>query len=308
MGDYGRARGSASTPSGFAPLELGLALPLLARRVTLCLAAGFAPGLRRLGRGRLAPRLCPRLRLGGRRLGPPPGLRLRIPCCPFGLVGPLGTVRPLGTVATLRTVGPVRSVWVLRTIPPRRLIRPVRAVWSVRALRPIGPVRLIALLAATSMAAVVIAVTALVTGARPLPRGPDVGRRNDADTAEIASPYPHPTSPVVVHRALPHAREEVARALSIRKDEAWLGPQRPREHHPRATVVPVGVVVGIVEDHDPEADTGVVVRAPVRIAHVRVAVVAQEPRIVVVLLDIVRDDVVVPVAITVRDDALRQLG
>src|SRR5881296_2809310 len=102
VGDYGRARGSASTPSGFAPLELGLALPLLARRVTLCLAAGFAPGLRRLGRGRLAPRLCPRLRLGGRRLGTPPGLRLRIPCCPFGLVGPLGTVRPLGTVATLQ--------------------------------------------------------------------------------------------------------------------------------------------------------------------------------------------------------------
>src|SRR5213080_439932 len=99
-------------------------------------------------------------------------------------------------------------------------------------------------------------------------------------------------------------RLEPCRSLKMKRGAGRSG----RVDHARAAVVPVGVVVRIVEHHDPETDAGVVVRAPVWIADVAVAVVAEEARVIVVLLHVVRRDVVVPVGVAVRDDALGEVG
>src|SRR3989441_10358826 len=45
-----------------------------------------------------------------------------------------------------------------------------------------------------------------------------------------------------------------------------------------------------------------------RVTHVRVAVVAEEPRIVVVPLDVIGRHVVIPVAVVRRQDALGEIG
>src|SRR6266576_3444038 len=116
-----------------------------------------------------------------------------------------------------------------------------------------------------------------------------------ADRAEIATPHPHVPPAIVVHRALTDAGDKRVRRLTVPEDEPRFGTVRTREDYARTAVVAVGVIVRIIVHHDAKAYARVVVWAPVRGAHVRVAVVAQETRIVVLLLDVVRNDVVVPV-------------
>ena len=113
---------------------------------------------------------------------------------------------------------------------------------------------------------------------------------------------------VVVHGTGADARDERVGGLPVLEDEARLGPERPREHDSRRTVGAIGVIVGIVVHDDPKTHAAVVVRAPGGIVHRRVAVVAQEPRVVIMPLDVVRCEVVVPVAVRRGHDALRQIG
>src|SRR5438477_10908247 len=68
-------------------------------------------------------------------------------------------------------------------------------------------------------------------------------------------------------------------------------------------------IVPLIDEHeDPERNARGVVLVPGRIAHIAVAVVAQKARIVVVLTDVVRDYVIVPVRVPLRDDALSEIG
>src|SRR5207237_10554343 len=149
-------------------------------------------------------------------------------------------------------------------------------------------------------------VVALIADAGPRPRLHG-GRYNDARAARITTADPDLVPLVVVDGTGAHARDERFGCLTVLEDEARLGPERPGERHPRRTVGAIGVIVWIVEHHDPKAHAGVVVRAPGGIVHVRVAVVAQKPWIVVVPLDVVRREVVVPVAVVRGHDALRQV-
>src|SRR5260370_218863 len=114
-----------------------------------------------------------------------------------------------------------------------------------------------------------------------------------------AAPALVPPPGVARHGRLTHPRDEGVGALPVFEDETWLRPQRPREHHAAVPVRPIGVVVRIVEHDDPEADAGVVVGTPRRAAHVRMAVIAQEAGIVVVLLHVIGHTVVVPRAVAV---------
>ena len=165
---------------------------------------------------------------------------------------------------------------------------------------------MIALVGPTAATAVV--VVPLVFGAGAPPGRLNVRRRDDARAAQVSTPHADVAPAIVVYGPLAHPRNEGIRRLAVLEDEPGLRPVRTREDDPRAAVILIRVVVRIIEDHDPKAHAGVVVGAPGRVAHVRVAVVAQEPGIVVVLFDVVRRDVVIPLTVAVGHDALCQVG
>src|SRR5881392_2074055 len=160
-------------------------------------------------------------------------------------------------------------------------------------------VAVVAVVAVIVAAVVVIVAWATVTV-------PHIGRRHAAKPADV--PARHPATRVVVGRALALARDEALAAgpigSPILKDEARLGTGGPHEHDAAAAIGAVWIVPGIIVHEHAEAHARVEVGIPVGITDVGVAVVAQETRIVVVLADIVRDDVVVPINIPVRFDTL----
>ena len=166
------------------------------------------------------------------------------------------------------------------------------------------PIALVGLVGPTAAAAVV----ALIFGAGATPGWLNVGRRDDARATEVTTAHAHVAPAIVVHGPLAHPRDEGVRRLAVLEDEPGLGSVGAREDYPRAAVVPIRVIVRIIEHHDPKAHAGVIVGAPVRVTHVAVAVVAQEPRIVVMLLHVVRRDIVIPIAVTIGHDALGQVG
>jgi hypothetical protein len=132
--------------------------------------------------------------------------------------------------------------------------------------------------------------------------------RHCATAAQVGAA--NPAAPIVIYRTLPLTSDEavVADSAAVLEDEARLGPEGPGEDHAPTTVVPIRVVVGVVEDHDPEPHAGVRIGVPVAIAGVAVAVVTQESWVVVTPFHIVRDDVIVPLGVAVRHDALRKIG
>ena len=138
--------------------------------------------------------------------------------------------------------------------------------------------------------------------------GGAIGGREDAPASQVGAA--HAATQVIVDRSLALARHEavIAGAAPIPEDEAWLGTQRPCEHHPGASVVAVRVVIGVVEDDDAEAHARVRIRIPGGPAGVRVAVVAEEAGIVVVPLHIIRHHVVIPVRVVRREDAPGEVG
>src|SRR6058998_835022 len=318
---------------GFAPLELRLALGLLSRRLTPRLDAGLAArrrgqcgrwlGPRWSGRRGLRSALRRTARLDTLLVGSNHARRLRPDAVRAGQVrpnvlrGPVGALAPLGSSGSARVsraIGAVEPiplfgvVGAVRTIP---VVWTIRVVWMIRVPLTIG----------AAPPALVVTVVRRITGdgARPwtFPRKrlpPGDGTRALLDirrwyaATQVPSAYPHLAAAVVVHRTLRHARDEQLRGLPVLEDEPRLRSERTREGDPCTAVGLIGVVVGVVEHDDPETDAAVIVRAPVGVAHVRVAVVAQEPRVIVVLLHVVGDDVVVPVGVAVRDDVLGDIG
>src|SRR5207249_97133 len=168
----------------------------------------------------------------------------------------------------------------------------------------VGPVTMLGLVGPTAAPAVV----SLIFGAGATPGWLNFGRRDDARATEVTTAHAHVAPAIVAHGPLAHPRDEGVRRLAVLEDEPGLGSVGAREDYPRAAVVPIRVIVRIIEPHDPKAHAGVIVGAPVRVAHVAVAVVAQEPGIVVMLLHVVRRDIVIPIAVTIGDDALGQVG
>src|SRR5882672_1377557 len=320
--EVGEAKPNAPDRGG---LQLG-ALALLCRSRLASLELGFGARLLLWGLTlRFDPRLTTRwgslaARLGApwRRVSAPPlfrnssalWLRRRL----HWLLGPVGLIRPvapLGTPGLVAVIGLVRPVPVIGLVGSVAMLGLVRSVAMIGLVGPVptiglvGPVPTIGLVGPTLSAAIVVP---LGLGAWATPGRQKVGRRDDARPAQITTPHADVAAAIVVHRPLAHPRNEGIRRLSVLEDEPGLRPVGACEDDSRVAVVPIRVVVRIVEDHDPEAHTGVIVGAPGRVAHVRVAVVAQEPGIVVVLLDVVRRDVVIPIVVAVRHDALCQLG
>jgi len=202
------------------------------------------------------------------------------------------------------------------------LLQPGRIIGPVAALRPISVVQIIPTIRAVLTAAgLVIASTtdaALVRVTAAEVAAPAVavvataydGRRNDPGAAEVASG--DAPARVVVDRALALASDELLAArpavAPVLKDEAWLGAIGPHEDDAIAAIVAIWVVPGIVVHVHPETHARRVVRVPGRVADVRVAVIAQEPRIVIMPLDIIRHDVIIPIDIAFWLNALRQIG
>src|SRR5690348_6072062 len=291
--------------SGLASLQLRLAARLVFRRVATRLGSWLAPW-RRVLAARLGPWLVPWWRLLAARLGP---WSLVLRRAAFRLLWPSGLIRSIGALPTILTVAVARLVAALGPVRPVRLRWTVGLRAPVRLIGPIGPRKPIPTTSVVTVgsirslpAAPTVVVITLIAGGGPLARG-----RNHADTAKISTTDADIPAPVVVHGPLTHPRDEGLRALSVPEDESGFGALGTREHDARATVIAVRVVVRIVVDHDPEAHARVIVRAPVRIAHVAMAVVAQEARIIIVLLHVIRDDIVVPIPVAVRDDALREI-
>src|SRR6266702_1528299 len=112
-------------------------------------------------------------------------------------------------------------------------------------------------------------------------------------------PSPPRSRPVTPRRPLSFT----GRSRSRETKPSRLGTEWPNEHHAGAAIVPVRIVPGIVVHEHAETNARVVVRIPVRVAHIGVAVIAKKARIVVVLSDVVGDDVVVPVGVALRHDA-----
>src|SRR5438445_44352 len=150
-----------------------------------------------------------------------------------------------------------------------------------------GPIRTVGLPAAPVIVAGLARTLMLVARPARDVRTP-TGRGNTADAAQVTPAHADPAPAIVVHGPLRHPRDEYVRAAAVLEDEARLGPVRPGEHDMGAAVIAVGVVVRIVEHDDAEAHARVVVDRPQGIAHVGVAIVAQEPRVVVVAVDVIR--------------------
>src|SRR5437868_5770996 len=213
--NHGRARRISELGLRLAPFELWLVLGPLFRRVALRLDARLAARRRRRsGRG-LDPR-----RRGGRR-AVRPGLRRAPRLGPRALgshhrrgFGPR-TVRPLGTRAALGRARPVR---LPRTSTPARLVRVVRVV---RVVRMVGVLRVLWMVWPAAPAGVVVAARR-VPGERALSRAfghrhvsagdgtrPGLNaRRWNRAAAQVPPAHAHVPPPVVVHRALWHARDE----------------------------------------------------------------------------------------------------
>jgi hypothetical protein len=106
----------------------------------------------------------------------------------------------------------------------------------------------------------------------------NVRRRNDSQTTQI--PARDTATRVVVDRTLALAGDKSVavrlRGAPVLEDEPWLRTIGANEHHATAAIRPVRIVPGIVVDIHAEADTRRVVRIPVRVADVAVAIVAQE--------------------------------
>src|SRR5713101_1391867 len=278
--------------SRLAPLELGFGPGLVLRGLTLRLGPRLIARGRRLA-SRLTARgrsLAPRLGARGRRVSAPAlfrgrsALRLhkgpRGPVQTTGLVPVIGLVRPVAMIGLVGPVGPVAMIALARPVPLIGLVGPTAAA----------------------------AVVSLIFGARPTPGWLNVGWRDDACATEVTTTHAHVAPPIVVHGPLAHPRDEYVGRLAVLEDEPGLGSVRAREDYPRAAVVPIRVIVRIIEHHDPKAHAGVIVGAPVRVTHVAVAIVAQEPGIVVMLLHVVRRNIVIPITVTIGHDALRQVG
>jgi hypothetical protein len=77
---------------------------------------------------------------------------------------------------------------------------------------------------------------------------------------------------------------------------SWAGTVRADDYDVTPPIIPVGVVVVIVVNDDPKPAAGVVVGVPIGITDIAVAVVADKPGIVVVLLDVIRNDVIIVLA------------
>src|SRR5947199_6943643 len=300
------------------PPGLRAVLGLSSRRIALRLRARLAARRRGGGgRGRSRGGLDPPWR-GGHGLRPAFGWSLRLRARPLGSdhrwrLSPNAVrtehIRPHVLDRSIGALAPLGRSGIARGVQPTRMIGPVRVLRVLRMLGPAAPDAVVVVvwrLAGDRALAGALDDGGAATGDRTLPRL-NV-RRGDAAAAQVTSTHPHVAPAVVGHRALWDARHEEAGTLPVLEDEARRRPQWPRKDHARAAVVPVGVVVRIVEQHDPETDAGVVVRAPVWIAHVAVAIVAEEARVIVVLLHVVRRDVVVPVGVAVRDDALGEVG
>src|SRR6185503_17737831 len=268
-----RARQFQLELSGFAPPHLRLTARFLLRRFPL--RRGLPRRVAtRLRLARLLPTRLDLSRLIAR------GQHLR-PLGPrvVGPVGPVGLNR-LGTARLSAAIGPdaVTSATALPTVVVATV------VWAIALTR-------------LSLTGAIAAVA-------------HIGRGNAADATNIATG--DPAASIVVHGPLALACDEPIPvglvATPILEDEARLCPVRQPVDDAAAAVVPVRIVPGIVIHDDAEPDAGVVIRIPVRVAHIRVAVVAQEPWITVLLLDVIRDDVVVPVDIPFGHDALGEVG
>src|SRR5512135_2709635 len=184
-----------------------------------------------------------------------------------------------------------------------------RAAAVVAGLRPPVGTALITLIVALARIDgpwTVGAVTTVLTSGTPAPV--HVRDRDRAATAKVGTAHASP--PVVVDRALPLTGHEpiVPDAVPVLEDEAGLGAQGSSEDDTSAPVVAIGVVVGIVEHHDAEAHARVGVWIPIGEGCVVVTVIAQEPWVVVVLIHVVGSDVVIPVVVARRHDALGQIG
>src|SRR6266853_1250860 len=215
-----------------------------------------------------------------------------------GLVTVIGLVRPVAMLGRVGPVGPVAMIGLVRPVAMIGLVGPVAMIALAR------PIALIGLVEPTAAAAVV----SPVFGAGATPGRLNVGRRDDARATEVTTAHAHVAPAIVVHGPLAHPRDEGVGRLAVLEDEPGLGSVRAREDYPCAAVVPIRVIVRIIEHHDPKAHAGVIVGAPVRVTHVAVAVVAQEPGIVVMLLHVVRRNIVIPIIVTVGHDTLRQVG
>src|SRR2546425_4636296 len=292
MATTDRARSGVGSRSGPTPTEFGLAVFPFA----LVLRGGIPP---RFGPRWLAPRLDPRLH-GSDHLGRPDPVVATIPSrhvggardgradlLPAHIAGPVGPIPPPTVVWTVRVI---RVIWMSRVI---RMIRMIRVVRVVRMIWVIGPIP----------AAPVSTTVGRLVG--PIAPWQLARRRNHPANIAVG----HSAAGVVVHRAFTHPRDDPvgARAVAVLEDEPRLGPERPDKYRSCA-VIAVGVVIGIVVHDDAEAHAGVRVGVPRGPPRVRVTIVAQEPGIVVVLLDVIGNDVVVPVGVVGRDDALREIG
>ena len=172
----------------------------------------------------------------------------------------------------------------------------------------IAPAIVLATVVAVTIVA--IAVATVVVVARTSTTIAHVRRRNDAQAADIATGYT--PAPIIVVGALALAGYKSLAGRTNRspilEDVARLWAERPHEHDPGAAIVAVRIVPRVVIDEHAEPHARIGVGVPVRVTDEGVAVVAEEARIVVLALDVVRHNVVVPVGITFRNDALRQIG
>src|SRR3989454_1165271 len=252
-----------TSASGLAAPQLRVAtLGFVLGRVPLWQGAGLAPGRRWRG-------LRARRPLRGARLDLRATLRL---AALAARRAHLGAHREGGPILTLRPIAAIRAV------PPFSCVAAVR---GARVVGPVGAVRPIGLAAMPVVVAGLAPTLTLVS--RPARDVRTAARRgNDPDAPQVAPAYAALAPAIVVRGPLRHPRDEYVRAAAVLKDEARLGPVRPGEHHAGAAVITIGVVVRVVEHDDAEAHARVVVHRPQGIAHIGVAIVAQEPRIVVV--------------------------
>src|SRR5947208_16569956 len=128
---------------------------------------------------------------------------------------------------------------------------------------PVGPIPMIAPVGPTATTAIV--VVPCLFGAGATPGRLNVGRRDDARAAQVATTHTHVAPAIVVHRPLAHPGDGGIGCLAVLEDEPGLRPVRAREDDPGAAVVPIRVVVRIVGHLDPGAHGGLAARARERL-------------------------------------------
>src|SRR5206468_3154743 len=207
---------------------------------------------------------------------------------------PVGDDRlPAGTTGLV-------GVAILTRAPAAAVVVTAVAV-AVAAAVAIAAAFAVATAVAVMAAAVAVVAAALVARA---PVGTPLARRwNDVQPPATTAVTGDATPAVVVHGTLTLPRHERAAAVLVLEDETRARPVRPREHDRRAAIRAVGVVERVVVHHDTEPHARIVIRVPRPVAHILVAVIAQEAGIVVVPLDVIGNHVVVPIAVAPGDDA-----